>query len=782
MQSRDAPDISGGVSTAPDPPGFLDGLRVLELGDGVAGAAAGAILGSFGARVATVVDAGAPYRHGRPGIGDQAGASLLSLLLQRGKEVLAVDDESGPGALEALLQRRSPSGAASFDLVIADRVRGMPRGLETLRGADDYCAFVRRVNPGAWVTISAFGLSGPRRDDAATELTIAAVSGILDSVRDARTGHPLKLAGYQCLLSSGQAAALASCHALDLASGGGRVHLDLSAQEATIATGPMLALAQQLLNAGGQMGAKRYGAPSGFYPCTDGVIRVSAMEDHQWRGVVAAMGSPAWAEQFSTTAARIEDPSVIDARMAEWTLPLTKAEAEARLQGEGVPATALYSPAEILRSPQLAYRRAIERSELSPGLAVESVGRPFRTIRSEPRNGANRRTRHGLKGLRVAEAGHVLAVPLAGALLGAIGADVTKVEDVNRIDMYRRRAPFIDGEEGTNRAAYFAMANHSKRSITVDVDADAAPLWDLVDQCDVVIENLGRRRSDRLGISASALARSGRDLLGLSSSGFGHDGPQAEYKAYAYNLQTSFGLFHLTRNEAGETAEMDLAWADLVSGYTIATIVAAWAVGPEGNAPAGIDFAMAEAVAARFNEFLAAASLDAESDAKVDRANEVSPSAPNGIYRARDGWVALSIGDDSAFRRLRAALGGPESLDDPRFSSAEDRFLARTDLDATLDRAVGDLGAADLVATLRSVGLNAEAPIPPARLADDEHLVDRGFFTRVDHPEWGSRNLIGIPWRPEGGGAIPLAPPPCLRVLDPPSTGGVPSPARRSTA
>ena len=73
MQSRDAPDISGGVSTAPDPPGFLDGLRVLELGDGVAGAAAGAILGSFGARVATVVDAGAPYRHGRPGIGDQAG-------------------------------------------------------------------------------------------------------------------------------------------------------------------------------------------------------------------------------------------------------------------------------------------------------------------------------------------------------------------------------------------------------------------------------------------------------------------------------------------------------------------------------------------------------------------------------------------------------------------------------------------------------------------------------------------------------------------------------------
>jgi crotonobetainyl-CoA:carnitine CoA-transferase CaiB-like acyl-CoA transferase len=770
------------VSSAAETSGFLHGLKVLELGDGVAGATAGAILGSFGASVSTVVNLDAAYRHGRPGLGTPAGASLLALLLQRGKEVLTVDDELGPEALKSLLQRRSPDGTPMFDLVIADRVGGMPGGLETLRGADDFCSFVGLVNPRAWVTISAFGLSGPRRDDAATELTIAAVSGILDSVRDPLSGHPLKLAGYQCLLSTGQAAALAACHALDLASRGGPVHLDLSAQEATIATGPMLALAQQLLNAGGQMGAKRYGAPSGFYPCSDGVIRVSAMEDHQWNGVVAAMGSPDWAQQFSTTAARIADPSVIDARMADWTRPLGKAEAEARLQAEGVPATALYSPAEILRSPQLAHRHAIERSELVPGVTVESVGRPFKAFRSEPANGTNRRARRSLAGLRVTEAGHVLAVPLAAALLGAIGADVTKVEDVNRIDMYRRRAPFIDGEEGTNRAAYFAMANHSKRSITVDLDADVAPLFALVDNSDVVMENLGRRRSERLGISASALARSGRALLALSSSGFGHEGPQAEYKAYAYNLQTSFGLFHLTRNEAGDTAEMDMAWADLVSGYAIATIVAAWAVGPEGNAPAGVDFAMAEAVAARFNEFLAAASIDLDSDATVDRANEVSPAAPNGIYRAGDGWVALSVGDDASFAKLRAALGKPASLDDPRFSSAEGRFGSRSVLDAALDSAIGDVAAADLVTALRSAGLIAEAPIPPARLAQDEHLVDRGFFTSVDHPEWGCRSLIGIPWRPEGGGALPLAPPPCLRVLDPPSTGGVPGPARRSSS
>ena len=58
------------------------------------------------------------------------------------------------------------------------------------------------------------------------------------------------------------------------------------------------------------------------------------------------------------------------------------------------------------------------------------------------------------------EAGRVLAVPLAGALLGALGAEVTKLEDLARLDMYRRRGPYIDGEPGTERGAYFALMNH----------------------------------------------------------------------------------------------------------------------------------------------------------------------------------------------------------------------------------------------------------------------------------------------------------------------------------
>ena len=100
-----------------------------------------------------------------------------------------------------------------------------------------------------------------------------------------------------------------------------------------------------------------------------------------------------------------------------------------------------------------------------------------------------------------------------------------------------------------------------------------------------------------------------------------------------------------------------MAWADLISGYGLATIVAAWAVGPAGRTGAAIDFAMAELITGRFNEFLAAASTDGATDAEV--ANDQYPYAPCGVYPTADGsWLALAVDSDAEWERARAVLGG----------------------------------------------------------------------------------------------------------------------------
>ena len=317
------------------------------------------------------------------------------------------------------------------------------------------------------------------------------------------------------------------------------------------------------------------------------------------------------------------------------------------------------------------------------------------------------------------------------------------------------------------------MVNHSKRSHAADLDADMDELQELLDNTDVVMENFGRHRASTLGLSAYVVMSTGRPVLALGSSGFGYEGPYSAYRVYAYNLHAACGLGYLTRNAAGVPAQMDMAWADLVCGYALATIVAAWAVGPRGNAPAGVDFAMAELVAARFNEFVAAASIDPTSDGEVDRANELSPYAPNGVYQTDDGWIAVSVGDDRAFQALRGHVGNPETLGDERFETLTGRWAGRGDLDGAIEDAISSLDAEELAAALRRCGVYAEKVIPAQELPSDPHLSARQFFAPVDHPEWGRRRLIGVPWRPEGGPPIALRPPPRLETVDPASVPGL---------
>ena len=286
--------------------------------------------------------------------------------------------------------------------------------------------------------------------------------------------------------------------------------------------------------------------------------------------------------------------------------------------------------------------------------------------------------------LRVLEAGHVLAVPLAGALLGALGARVTKLEDLGRIDMYRRNGPYIDQEPGLDRTAYFAFANHSKTNAVLTVEEEPDRLAALLDDADVFLENLGAKRARTLGVAASVALDAHPGVLAISSTGFGQDGPYASYRAYAYNMHAAAALGYLTRNSDGEPADIDLAWGDLVSAYAVATIVAAWAVGPAGNRGAGLDYAMADAIVSHFPEFLAAACLDPASDAAVDRANEVSPYAPSGVYPASDGWVAITVDGDAQFEALAEVLDAA-LLRSPQFATADARFEHRVELDA-LDR------------------------------------------------------------------------------------------------
>ncbi len=730
---------------------FLAGVRIAELGDHVAGATATWVLRSLGAEIDKIPEAGSALARQEPATGGLRSRSVLSAVLDDGKTM-----RHGEGAtvgIEAL---------DGYDLVICDRVGGPPESLGRPDAAQ-YLDLVAERRRGAWVTISPYGVQGRRGDFTGSELIVSAACGLLDAVRDPATGRPIKMAGNQSLLAAGHAAALAACHALDLARRrGAAVHLDVSAQEAGIATGPVLACSFELLNSSGDSGSRRYGAPAGIFEASDGAVRISAMEDHQWEGLLRALDQPEWATTYATTAERIARAEEIDAALVPLIGAMTKMDCERRLQAEGVPSTAMYTMPELLHLDQFAVRQAV-RVTKTEDIELRSIGAPFIT---EQGDRVQSRAPRGLERLRVLEVGHVLAAPLATSLLGAMGASVIKLEDPQRLDMYRRRAPFIDSTPGMNWASYFAVMNHSKRSLTVEMDREQAVFEELCRTGDVVIENLGPSRARRLGVDAPTLHRAHPDLLALSSSGYGHDGPLASYRIYAYNLHTSCGLLYLTRTPDGGRVAMEMAWADLISGYGLATVVAAWAVGPRGNPGAAVDFSMAELVSARFNEYLAAhdAGLGGDPD---DGSNHQAPYAPSGAFAAADGrWVAVAVDGDGDWRALRGVLGDPAELADPEFDSVEGRRRQAARLDAALSDALAPWPATELAEALQQVGVAASAALNAADLVADPDLGERGFFGEVVHPEWGRRRILGVPWQVVGEGALALRAAPMLGELN----------------
>ncbi|WP_255507119.1 CoA transferase [Mycolicibacterium sp. 018/SC-01/001] len=593
------------------------------------------------------------------------------------------------------------------DIVVCDGANSMP---EPPRG-------------GVIVVITPFGLDAPHGRRPVGEITAQASGGLLATIED-EDGKPVPAPGYVALRAVGAVAALAALHGLDRRSrdpDGDAIVVDVSAQEAVLFAAALPECAHILYRCPGRAGSGRYLAPSGLFACRDGMVRITAVENHQWKGLRTALGEPAWAEGLDERQTRIDNADLINEHVTAWTRDRLKADCAALLQASGVPSTPVNTPSELLTSPQFQHRGSLQPARLADRDAVV-LGAPWTTAAGKETT----RQRSGLAGLRIAELTHVLAGPIVGALLGAMGADVVRIEDPERLDIYRRTGPFADGVAGPERGAYFAVANHSKRSVLLDPAHAVDDVATILGASDVLIENVGTSRLRRLAVDPSALADAGR--LTLRVSGFGADGPMSGYRVYANNVQSYGGLAGLCVGSDGTPARLGTVLADPLSSITAAVVIAAWAVGPRRSTGAVVDLSMAEVVASTVSEYLVAASIgDGTEDGLAARS----------VHLATDGrWVAVELRGDQC-QRDRAD------------------FVARL---------VATNRADDAEFKLRGAGIEAAIVRKASELVVDKHLATRQFFPEIDHPaeDLETARLVGLPWRFAGEGSVPLVPPPAL--------------------
>ena len=375
-----------------------------------------------------------------------------------------------------------------------------------------------------------------------------------------------------------------------------------------------------------------------------------------------------------------------------------------------------------------------------------------------------------LAGILVADCSTVLAGPYATMLLADLGADVVKVEPPEG-DASRGWGPPWVGKGTTRTAAYYLAANRNKRSIRLDLKADAGRevLRRLLARADVLVENHRVGGFARLGFDDAALEAINPRLVHLAISGYGPTGPQAETPGYDFIVQAVSGLMSITGapdEEGGAPTKVGVAITDLATGMLGATaILAALAGRDRPGSPAHgrgqrIDLSLLDSTLA----WLAnqAQSYFATGVAPGRRGNAHPSIVPYETFATADGAIAVAVGSERQWPRFAAAIGASWLTDDPRFATNGDRVAHRD----ALRPVIAELMAAETTATWLARFMEADVPAGPindlAAAFGSPQVVAREMVTIVEHPVLGTLRQVAPPFQLHATPASVRTPPPLL--------------------
>src|SRR5271169_3670592 len=286
-----------------------------------------------------------------------------------------------------------------------------------------------------------------------------------------------------------------------------------------------------------------------------------------------------------------------------------------------------------------------------------------------------------LSGIRVVDLTRILAGPFCSMMLADMGAEVVKIETPGVGDPVRRQGAIRDG-----LSWYFAAFNRNKRSLTLNLRSSEgrAVLEKLIARSDVLVENFRPGVLTAMGFDRVRLEALNPALIYCSLTGFGASGPNLDRPSFDFIAQAMSGFMSVTGEPDGAPMRAGPPIADLVAGLYGALGVCAALVRRGGTGHG-------ETVSASLNNsmismlgFLAANYL-ATGEQPPRTGNDHAIVAPYGLFRTKDGAVALAPSQEHSYQRLVDALGMPELRDDPRFRTNDLRVENRRAINVTIE-------------------------------------------------------------------------------------------------
>ena len=763
----------------------LDGITVLDLTEGMAGALATMFLCDNGARVVRLESRGSEQERQRPAYA----------VWDRGKESVFLDLSRALRAVRAGRHRAGDSSVGRRELtqfhglVMSSDVliESLPPSsdLQGLVGHEDLSSMNPRL---VHCSITAYGREGPLRDQPADDDLVMARLGVLATQPSFRPGpvhvvHPLPSVAAGILAAQGIAAAL---YARERTGNGGKVDTSLMAGALLFtpkATGERLKQRpQQRATVGG-------GPFYSAFECEDGIwLQLGCVHSRfvgraaSVMGIEDVMAEPRFGDgrTIPTEEARQELFGIV----AEVVKTRTYGEWAALFEEADVPYARAGTVQEAMDDPQVRQSGMVIQGD-DPDLGVVAyMGLPVRLTGTPgkvkgPRPAPGRHTYEVLSGLpeagpreraavqaktgaaapplggvKVLETANVIAGPTAGKLLSDLGAEVIKLEPPDG-DISRPSAP-----------PYFYLLNSNKRSVSIDARTREGRevAKRLATEADILMANMRPGATDRIGIGTQALSKLNPSIIETHVTAFGWTGPYAHRPGLDPLAQALVGLQRAQGGPENPPVFLgQLAPTDYVAGAmgALGAIMALFVrertrTGQQVHTSllsAGILIASAEFM--RFRGGPPVRSADP---------GQFGPCALHRLYETADGWIYLAAESERSWPGLCEAAGRDDLAGNPRFGSPEARAENDAELTEELARTFAGRGVADWLEALE------ESKVPCAPVVEE---YGEGFFSDpqalandmvvdLQHPEIGGHSLSRNLLRAAGASNVDARPTPLL--------------------
>lgn len=578
------------------------------------------------------------------------------------------------------------------------------------------------------VRVPPFG-SGPYEAFRSNDAILSALSGLADCTpgypdrQEGESQPPIQALAPLAEFGAALTAAVATVGGLlqRFRSSAGPMDVEVSQLEAAVA---LMIFDWGAASYGGVAPGRRRKArmlePNCYLPSKDGYAVIVATSDKHWQALVDAMGSPSWAleDRFASVTGRAEHVDDLHALLREWAAAHSARDLMVKVQAQGVPCAASLELADALRSEQVRVLGSLEAADgqtfPADAIALNGKRRLGRYAGSKP--GPSQAPLRGgttpiplpLSGMRILDCSQLVAGPMAGQLLRALGAEVLIVESRRR-PTPRMYGPFATKPEH-DASANFNHVNRGKRSVELDLKTAEGQmlLKELVRRSDVVIENYSKRAAENLGLTFPQLQAVRPGIVLASISAFGRVGPWGSYVANHAGVTALTGLGSVIRDPEGRPRLVGALMPDVLTGtYAALAILQALISRMSTGAGALIEISMLDVMLNSMGGLLPAAAR-----------GEALENHPVRFFETSEPGKYLAVDD--------AACPG-----DLRESS---RTMSRV----------------EAMSKLQSEGIRAGAVLDLLEVIGDPHLHARGFVNHIDHPVVGPRPLPGVPWVYDG--------------------------------